>query len=114
MLSVFKQLVRRIASAMEGVMLACRGAELQSKVQAGRKRPRMLLRSVPLAEQLDQAARPAVAECRMACRRLQFEGATTLSMAVDATRAGGRALFVGFLARPDNTACWAPPQVIVL
>ena len=66
MLSVFKQLVWRIASAMEGVMLACRGAELRSKVQAGRKRPRMLLRSVPLAEQLDQAARPAVAEYRMA------------------------------------------------
>ena len=96
---------------MQGVMLACRGAELQSKVQAGRKRPRMLLRSVPLAEQLDQAARPAVAEYRMACRRLQFEGATILSMAVEATRAGGRSLFVGFLARPVNTACWVPPQV---
>ena len=45
------------------------------------------------------------------CTRWAFAGARRVSLAVDATRIGARAVLVAFCALSSGVGAWAPPQV---
>ena len=65
--------------------------------------------AVSFKERADKNAKAAVAEYFLAARAA-FHGTSDISLAVDATRVGGRGCFLGIAVRPDNTCRWLPPQ----
>lgn len=116
---LFKQLVWTIGSALEERLLALAGqmAALEecSTLSAKQRRDATkalgnFAKTVSMKERLEKNARKEVASYWLASRQA-FHNELAISLAVDATRAGGRGLFVGFCCTPDNKGVWLPPQV---
>lgn len=114
---LLKQLVWCIGSALEVRLLAL--AEQMAALDGGALSTKQrrdatkalgnFARTVSMKERLEKNARKEVANYWLASRQA-FHNEVAMSLAVDATRAGGRGLFVGFCCTPGNKAVWLPPQ----
>ena len=85
-------------------------------VSAGRTRRHRMWRSARLAKKLrimplklDDRARRILHY--LFCLRRAFSAATTVHLAFDASRVGGKNRLLGFITRPDGLGAWLPPQV---
>lgn len=111
------QLVWRVGSALEVRLcsLAGQAAAISSGPLWTRQRRVAaqgfgnFAKTVSMKGRLERIARKEVANYWLASRQA-FRNEVAISLAVDATRVGGRGLFVGFACAPDNKAAWLPPQ----
>ena len=111
-LPVFRQLVWHLGLACESHLLSQAGAfigpctlDIHRAMQLGR-----FARPVTPLERARRDMAHAVRQYWF-CARCAFASCKRLSIAVDATRVGGRSVLLAFLCTAANIAAWGPPQV---
>ena len=112
---VFRQLIWLVGATIESASLVSQSSQsANQQTSSHAKSPlnnRVTFRDVGFKERAERNARVAVARYFLSVRESFFEG-RELNLAVDATRVGGRAVFIGFMTAPSNKGAWMPPLVL--